>query len=752
MAQIGDLSVTIKIDGANKAVQDLEKVRRQLELISNLARNTAASFATFNTQLRQFSAASSGLAAGFNAGAQSATKFNYAFVNTARIIKDFTSGNARKGFGDALQTLAATNILSGRLGFNTRGLGPGATVGNALQQAALKTQYDAMQSDVLRSLAESNLGKKLFPGMTSVSRMATATGNLYSPGYLGGTGLFNYAGRLTQNVTSASNIFSAITKGLGTKFAPGGIGGFLGGNMNLFRVGLSALGIGAIIGVFSLLKTYMISLSQAVLKASQSLGEFAMKAVEQAAEFQSIRSQNISGIIGSQFGGQYNPSTLSQARAISAKQFDFMRKVAEKSVYTLPEMAGAANILTTAGIPLNKFLETTALTGQASGLRGREVELVARMFSRLAFGDFPDPEVGARFGLVRSNPRLKQLGMTFDKSGQMTTGSTQAVNIVQKFLRERFGSGFLISANDFNTKFATLADKFATILEKIGTPIMNSLIPVFNTLSHVIDGLVSKGVLERLGGSISLFFDTLNTYLASPDFRTHAAFFFAVLEEIPNQLSNMFNFFGKFLTKLIGAAEEIAKGGPWRILGEALLNIGTMGASSVAKLGVMAYQSGFMDFAAGQFAAPETIMLNFERYKAMLAGPGYKKKTVDLPESPFKGPDINKNLDETAKNTKQLVDINKKMFDIFDMRRQTIGLGAVGKFGVTGPELAAMGMPFTESRGISIGPITGYSLRHPGTISPGPVRGTNKLEQGIKQINRESSNTGRTGRGIRTSR
>ena len=54
MAEVGNLTVKVGIDGASKAVQDLEKIRRQLELINTLARNVAASFATVNTQLRTF--------------------------------------------------------------------------------------------------------------------------------------------------------------------------------------------------------------------------------------------------------------------------------------------------------------------------------------------------------------------------------------------------------------------------------------------------------------------------------------------------------------------------------------------------------------------------------------------------------------------------------------------------------------------------------------------------------------------------
>lgn len=771
MAQIGDLTVKIGIEGANKAVQDLEKVRRQLELISNLARNTAASFATFNTQLRQFSNAANQMGAGFNAGAQGAQRFNYGIQNTTRILKDLNSGNYRKGLLDVVQTLGAVKVLRDgnfmtdfqklfrrTYGGNSRMNFSEAAVA-AYEQGLLRRQAAFQRTSFGSAIMNSPLFQNL--GITRVRQNTEGPG----AGLLGGGiglpyGVADFASRFGTNLLNrgASGAigtpFFSNSFGLGRGAAGFGRIGFLGGGFGSIA-GLGA--ISAVIGILTttigLLVTYMKTLSTAVLQASQAMSKFVVQAVNQAAQFQSIRSQNISAILGSQFGGVYNPTTLSAARAQSKLQFDYMREIAEKSIYTLPEMAGAANILSTAGIPLNRFLEVTALTGQATGLRGREVELVARMFSRLAFGDFPDPEVGARFGLVRNNPELQRMGMKFDKSGQMVTGSADAVNIVMKFLSKRFGSGFLVAAMDFNTKFATLSDKFATVLEKIGTPIMNSLIPVFETLGKIMDEFVSKGVFERLGGSIALFFDNLNTYLQSPDFKNHAAFFFAILEEIPNQLTVMFNFFGKFLTKLIDAADMIAKGGPLNLLKEGLLNIFTFGAYGGIKLGKLAFDAGFLDFMAGQLAAPETISLNYDYYKRMLGGPGYTPpKGTGLEKEDYAGENIKKSTEETAKNTKQLLDVAKKTFDIFDMRRQTIGLGPLGRLGVTGAEFGSMGLPFTESRGISIGPITGYNLRHPGSISPGPVRGTTMMEKGVKQINRESSNAGRTGRGIRTSR
>jgi hypothetical protein len=120
------------------------------------------------------------------------------------------------------------------------------------------------------------------------------------------------------------------------------------------------------------------------------------------------------------------------------------------------------------------------------------------------------------------------------------------------------------------------------------------------------------------------------------------------------------------------------------------------------------------------------------------------KKSKDLGEEQFKSDQPGKAQEEANKKLQQLVDNSKKLVDLFDLRRQTIGLGPLSQIGVTGVELAAAGMPMISSHKID---PSNYS-----SISAGPVRGINVLEKGINALNRENQNKAKAGRGIRTSR
>ena len=119
------------------------------------------------------------------------------------------------------------------------------------------------------------------------------------------------------------------------------------------------------------------------------------------------------------------------------------------------------------------------------------------------------------------------------------------------------------------------------------------------------------------------------------------------------------------------------------------------------------------------------------------------KKTFGDGEN-FIGPDLTKEQKDGNKKLQQLVDNSKKLVDLFDLRRQTIGLGPLSQIGVTGVELAAAGMPMISSHKID---PSNYS-----SISAGPIRGINVLEKGINALNRENQNKAKAGRGIRTSR
>jgi len=770
MAEIGNLTVKVGIDGASKAVQDLEKIRRQLELINTLARNVAASFATVNTQLRTFD----NITKSMDNATRSGERYNYTLRNTARIIGDFSRGQGGKGIGDALQTLAAGKVLSGSsfnkdfdkmfLAFRRASRGK-AGIGDALvgtlDQQSLQKQLEFQKTSFGRQLTRSALFRGL--GYSQIQKRGGE-----GPGadfLVGGFGLpdimtkyaANFGNRLTQK-----GILSALNTSTG---------GFGGGASLTGLAGIAAAG-GLLVGTISALATYMRMLSSAVISGAQAMAGFVKTAVQIGADFQSLRSANTSIILGTQYGGDI--SKLGLARATSNKEFAYMRTIAEKSMYTLPEIAGAANVLKTGKIPLNGFLNTVAQTGQAVGLKGNELQLLARVFQRLAYGDYPDPEVAARFGLTRTNPELKKYGLTFDKEGKLTTPTPQAVNGIKKYLDKIFGAGFIISANDFNTKFASLTDRFQGSLEKLATPIINSLIPTFDSLGNRLNEFTSKDWFSTLGDSIASFFDQINEYVKSPQFVQDSALFFAVLEEIPNQLKSFFSFFIRVTGILTQLARDVNAGkmSPQDLFETAALNIITGGIYGQTAYGLSKSSSNpelraqgrvarsyfnlpgmisdmfstATSLAGDQLAAPSNIATNFEKYMNLFGMSRKGKKTTKdgLMDKPYTGDDMLKAQEDANKKLKQLVDNSKKLVDLFDLRRQTIGLGPLSQIGVTGVELAAAGMPMINSHKID---PSNYN-----SISIGPVRGVNQLEKGINALNRENQNKAKAGRGIRTSR
>jgi len=229
----------------------------------------------------------------------------------------------------------------------------------------------------------------------------------------------------------------------------------------------------------------------------------------------------------------YSTSTYRRALAQSNREFEYIRYVAEKSPYSIQEIAGAANVLKTGNIPINKFLETVAKTGSATGLKGNELQLLARVFQRQAFGDYPDPEVAARFGLTRSNPQLKNYGITFDKDMKLTSSTAKTVNGMRDYLESRFGAGFILSANNFSTKLASVMDKISQTLTIVGTPVLEALNRFFDAFTRSLERLSNSGVLDLIALNITNFIDSIVSYMNTPDFINAAAGFFAVVNEVP---------------------------------------------------------------------------------------------------------------------------------------------------------------------------------------------------------------------------
>lgn len=740
MAEVGNLTVKVGIDGAAKAVQDLEKIRRQLELINTLARNVAASFATVNTQLRTFD----NIAKSMDGATRSGERYNYTLRNTARIIGDISRGQGGKGIGDALQTLAAGKVLSGSFNsdFNrmflafrraSRGkAGIGDAAVGAFEQGLLRRQLDFQNTPFGRQVTQSPLFRSL--GYSEVQRKGGKGpgANLLVGGFGIPTAMANYGANFGNNLTK-NGLLSALATNTG---------GFGGGFSLTGLAGIGAAG-GLFAATIGTLITYMKMLSTAVLQGAQAMAGFVRLAVDTAAQFQSLRSANTSLILGTQYGGDI--SKLGLARQQSKIEFAYMRQIAEKSKYTLPEVAGAANVLKTGGIPLKSFLNTVAQTGQAVGLKGNELQLLARVFQRLSFGDYPDPEVAARFGLTRTNPKLKPF-VQFDKDGKLTTPTPDAVNGIKKYLDKIFGAGFKISERDYETKFATLMDTIFAAMEKIGKPVINALIPAFEQLGNLINYLGKSGIFDILGQSIATFISQTMDLMKGNEFKRTLAFIFASINEIPNQLYIM-------AEGLSGVLSILSRTKPSDIL-EYLGGPATMAAGAAMRkvLGNKARQNPLGElpgvlqgFAGGQLSAVDNIMNMTNRFYGMMMNPPKgTKKVADLKDELFAGDNMTKAQEDGNKKLQQLVDNSKKLVDLFDLRRQTIGLGPLSQIGVTGVELAAAGMPMINSHKID---PSNYS-----SISIGPVRGVNQLEKGINALNRENQNKAKAGRGIRTSR
>jgi hypothetical protein len=729
MAEVGNLTVKVGIDGAAKAVQDLEKIRRQLELINTLARNVAASFATVNTQLRTFDQITKSM----DGATRSGEKYNYTLRNTARIIGDISRGSNGKALLDLAQTASIvgsssrsfSSVFGSVFGAKT---GPGRTRGrfglataNAVEQMMLQSQFNAMQNPFLNAAASSPQGQRYFPGLSGVS----ATGNTKAP-FTGGMqmpGVMDYIAKASGNFANRG-VFS----GLNTPF--GGAG-----SPSLLGLGVAAGVIGGFVVALKAAIGFMQFMATSTIKLAEAFSGLAISAVQITSQFQDLRSANLSTNIGNAGGftqAQYatfasNPNAMfassryRNAKAQSNSEFDYIRMVAEKSPYSIQEIAGAANVLKTGGIPLNKFLETTAKTGSAVGLKGNELQLLARVFQRQAFGDYPDPEVAARFGLTRSNPALKNFGITFDKDKQLTSSTSKTVNGMRDYLESRFGAGFILTANNFSTKLASVMDKISQTMTIVGEPVLEALNRFFDAFTKSLERLSNSGVLDLIALNITNFIDSVVSYMNTPDFINAAAGFFAVVNEVPRQLKFMFEAV-KEVVALITDPQELLSG---NLFG----NVAGIGA----------------DLFMNQLSAVDSIMWTMEYFKNSLRfAPmsGNKKKFGEGDD--FTGPDLTKAQEDGNKKLQQLVDNSKKLVDLFDLRRQTIGLGPLSQIGVTGVELAAAGMPMSSSHKID---PSNYS-----SISAGPVRGINQLEKGINALNRENQNKAKAGRGIRTSR
>jgi len=152
-----------------------------------------------------------------------------------------------------------------------------------------------------------------------------------------------------------------------------------------------------------------------------------------------------------------------------AKQrLDELAKFGASTPFELPELVRADKVLTSFGIHSQDLLTIVGDVASGTGTSFEDMALLMGKFSSGATGEAISrfQELG-----VATKQELAKMGLAFDKAGSLTTPVAEAMPILEKLMKEKFGGMMDAQSKTFSGMISNLQDWVGSTLRTLGQPI-----------------------------------------------------------------------------------------------------------------------------------------------------------------------------------------------------------------------------------------------------------------------------------------
>lgn len=405
--------------------------------------------------------------------------------------------------------------------------------------------------------------------------------------------------------------------------------------------------------------------------------------------------------------------TGSQAKTDSLK--NLFSDIAGPSAFTYKQIAEAGTQLQAYGVNVKRSLPLIAMLGQAFGASNEQLQMYVGFIGRLK-GGYLD-EVLGRLGITKAD--LKKQGIEFDSGGSLQSSAEKTMVAIEKIVLKKYGSIFKLTQMNASTMAASLQDSFERITEQASKAYMYGLAPIQQNMNNIASAVQNSGVAEAIGKNLTMpflnFFDAITSN--SGAVIQALSYIAAALEEPMIGLNNLLN----------------------EMRYTAIREGAIYGELAVSKDIINAYQAGEIAESAARMVGNATKPKSFservaEYERRMRAARGGKGRGFPGGGTdPFFGGDgsegkIKDMAEKNSANLQRIANNTKKSAELLDLRRQTIGGGPIASLGLTGHELAGMGL----------------QMRSEITMK-GPIRASTSLERGVRDIVRSEGYKGQNG-------
>lgn len=641
MAQtLAELVLKIRSDDTTRIKKDLADIETALKRIETQA---ARSMRGFNAQQSRLLRGQVGQTSGSSGNVMAGTAQALREV-TKELEKMHKPLNAAiDGFtqiGQILSNKTVANALIG--GRGSRAVAPNYVAGMGMS-AAFRSTMDTHR-------------KTLFP-MNPFHRytpMYDDEGTLVSPG-----------GRLGLKGALA-NIRHRKDMAFGNNY-PGGEGNRAKAYNALmgFQEGSGNLTTRPLAGAFGLAQNAAMGLAGALVSATAALVNYAKEASNASVERESLRAR---------LGGlDKKGSSVDQILGLS-------REVAGPSKFTTRQMEGMSAQILSFGLNAERILPLIGKLGNAFGAGPEQLSMYGNAFGQLAGGQMPDIQVLNQMGITKA--MLKNRGVQF-KGSELISSTEKVMVEMERIINDKYKKVTQLMASTTESTRANIQDSLDGIQISFGDAINRGLAPFEAGLSTVLKDIegsrFAEAVAKDLIAPLETFTGTVNNLTDA--LKQLIAYTAAFASAIPRQLA-------KAVDEWNGAStQQNMVGGLQRV-----------GSRSMT---ILRFLGGLFDPTGSGLGATSNIPDTAQKYldqmnkKGTSGVPSNKKRLADPFGGilPFGGGGGDDGKKEKAKRTLEKIENNtRKSAELLDLRRQTIGGGEIGSLGITGAEIAGMGL------------------------------------------------------------
>jgi len=412
----------------------------------------------------------------------------------------------------------------------------------------------------------------------------------------------------------------------------------------------------------------LLAITAAIGAASIKMYQFMLNSRQAGREFQDMQTRLKAMALGDR--SMSGRGVMADITNSSVSDLALARSQAGPSRFTTRQMTDQITQLRAFGLNANRILPLIAKVGQAFGANEQDLGMYTNAFGQLAGGQMPDVQVLNRMGITKA--ALKRQGVQF--KGSELISSTETVMVaMEKIINGKFGKIFELTKDDASSMAASIQDAFDGIQQKVGIATEQGLKPFYQALVGIL-GVLEQGSfadafakdmiapMTELGGIMLNAKEIVIGFAAA--FAAAMATMVHSLSRLPRGLSKVF--------------------GPGKSMKERL--------SGLAEVGMSVVPGGAVGDDAAYFASKTQEYM----YRMLDVAPTASgKKGMKDPFGgilPFGAGDDGSDKSKAKRTLEKIENNTRKSAELLDLRRQTIGGGEIASLGITGAEIAGMGL------------------------------------------------------------